>query len=169
MHNGLGCMLTIKLLQIGVSKDTAMELAKEVDYNNNNIISYYEFANVLPIGDKPKNIVPEAITSKILTETRMTHVGIKPPPKTVASDGNINTFNPADTALSIDLGAGTPAEPHKASRHGSRAGSGRATPSMRAVDSKTAYQLLAHERAIEQHNTELYNVAALPDGTPRRA
>jgi hypothetical protein len=167
-------------LQIGVSKETAVELAKEVDFAKNGVITYYEFANKLDYKDdfaRPEDKVgPPKTPPELRAQREKEKTGSKQqPPKTAAApDKGANNFEPGDTALSIDLGAtlageAPPAMSRQQSRAGSKAGSGRATPSMRPLDYRAAYKMLEQERAIEQHRTELDNVAALPDGTPRRA
>ena len=160
-----------------------MDLAKEVDFQENGIITYFEFANKMDFADdfarKEDKIGAPKPPSKTATPKTFpkTASSAQRPPKTAAPGGDTNnvSFNPADTALSVDLGVTTaevPLGPRSQSRAGSKAGShgGRATPlAIPPLDSKSAYQILEYERAVEQRRAELDHVAALPAGTPRRA
>jgi hypothetical protein len=151
-----------------------MELAKEVDFAKNGIITYYEFANKMDFKDdfaRPEDRLPPPKTPpeyKALNDKEKA-TSNQQPSKTAAAPGKGgNNFEPGDTALSIDLGTtfageAPPGMHRQQSRAGSKAGSGRATPSMR-YDSRA---MLEQERAVEQRRAELDNVAALPDGTPR--
>jgi len=158
----LAPILTKTSKQIGVSRQKANELAQEVDFQKNGIITYFEFASKMDYTDdfarKEDKIGPPK-TPPELKAQRAADAGAK---------------NLADTALSIDLGGSVAAHAapqnagRKFSRAGSKAGSGRATPNMRPLDSGAAYQLLEAARAVEQHKQEISNVESLPDGTPRR-
>jgi len=151
-----------------------MELAKEVDFAKNGIITYYEFANKMDFKDdfaRPEDRLPPPKTPpeyRALNDKEKA-TSNQQPSKTAAAPGKGgNNFEPGDTALSIDLGTtfageAPPGMHRQQSRAGSKAGSGRATPSMR-FDSRA---MLEQERAVEQRRAELDNVAALPDGTPR--
>lgn len=148
-----------------MSKEKAEELAKEVDFHKNGVITYFEFASKMDYTDdfarKEDKIGPPKTPPQLRAQTST---------QKTAEQG---TKDFGDTALSIDLGASTAAHDvpvnaaRQFSRAGSKAGSGRATPNMRPLDSKAAYQMLEVERAVEQHKEELSNVASLPDGTPR--
>lgn len=155
-----------------------MQLAREVDFQKNGIITYYEFANKMDYTDdfaRKEDKIPAPKTPPKSASQQ--------PPKTAAPvragsnnntiniQNNNNDYNPGDTdALSIDLGGPAPAQmSRQQSRVASRAGSGRATPNFAPLDSKAAYQMLQTERAVHQHMAELSNVADLPHGTPRRA
>lgn len=147
-----------------------MELAKEVDFQRNNTISYFEFANKMDYMDdfaRKEDKIGASKSGNAVHPAQATPSSSQPPPKTAAPVRGNENFEPGDTAMSLDLGVN--GVPRQQSRSGSKAASGRATPNnMRAQDSKTAYLVLEQERAIEQHKAELNNVAALPDGTPRR-
>jgi len=169
-----------------VSKEKAMELANEVDFMKNGQITYYEFANKMDYTDdfaRKEDKIPPRKTPPNLK------IATQEPPKTAApvragsrnnahdntnnnnNNAPTNDFNAEDTALSVDIGgtAHPPNMSRQQSRAASRAGSGRATPNARPLDSKTAYLMLQTERAVHQHLSEVGNVEALPDGTPRHA
>ena len=157
-----------------------MDLAKQVDFAKNGVITYYEFSSKLDYKDdfaRPEDRMPPPKTPPELRaqrEKEKTASNQQPPKTATAPDKGASNFEPGDTALSVDLGATLAGEAPLAksrqqSRAGSKAGSGRATPSMLPLDNRSAFKMLEQERAIEQHRSELDNVAALPDGTPRRA
>ena len=185
-----------------------MDLAREVDFQRNGIITYFEFANKMDYTDdfaRPEDKIgklidnsshrdykgllhrstdmkltgppktPEDIkipTGPAEVKTPPKAGGAKKPPKSSgrATPNRVNLDDPlAGTAMSIDLGNPAAAPQGRVSKQHSHAGSGRATPmNLRPLDSKTAYQMLEVERAVEAHQAELNQVAALPDGTPRR-
>jgi hypothetical protein len=160
-----------------VSKETANDLAKQVDFQKNGIITYFEFSSKMDYADDFARKEDKIGPPKTPTSPHVPSEGRPVPPKAASlpktSDSNAKA-GLGDTAMSIDLGVPNAEAPQQASRQqsriGSRAGSGRVTPmmNMRTLDAKTAYQKLELERAVENYEAELNNVAALPDGTPRR-
>lgn len=152
-----------------MSKEKATDLAQEVDFHKNGIITYFEFASKMDYTDdfarKEDKIGPPKTPPELRAQ--------RSAPKTAEPNTGMGMKDLGDTALSIDLGASTAGldvpvnAARQFSRAGSKAGSGRATPNLRPLDSKGAYQMLEAERAVQQQREELNNVASLPDGTPR--